>query len=67
MRHDPIEDDPEYASLFREVDAAIEAKFGTDLVLGRCHSIWAFQAELLAARGIEWLSPSELNPGVLFD
>jgi hypothetical protein len=35
---------------------------------GKCHRIWARIKELLRERhGIEWRSPRELNPWVIFD
>jgi hypothetical protein len=35
---------------------------------GLCHRIWARTKALLRERhGIEWRSPAEMNPGVIFD
>jgi hypothetical protein len=36
-------------------------------VLGVCHSYWARKKELLAKKGIEWKTPAEMNPNILFD
>lgn len=67
---DPIESDPLMAEKIR--DAAAEAKQAVELSgyvgRGSCHVIWKKQAEILAERhGITWFSPSEMNPGVIFD
>ncbi len=36
--------------------------------MGDCHSIWGLKQRLLRTKhGIEWQTPAELNPDVLFD
>lgn len=67
---DPIEADPLLAEKVRE--AADEANRAADAAgprrLGRCHFVWAMQKKILAEHhGITWLSPADMNPGVVFD
>jgi len=35
--------------------------------MGFCFAYWAEKRNALARRGIEWRSPSRMNPGVMFD
>lgn len=35
--------------------------------LGFCHAYWAELRDALAERGVEWRSPSEMNPHTLYD
>ena len=65
-RHDPIEDDPQFAGVFNEVGKQIEEEFPQKR-RGQCHSIWRRKKALLKTRGIDWLSPSEINPYHRFD
>jgi hypothetical protein len=41
--------------------------FLRDWPLGTCHLIWRRMKDKLAAKGITWYSPAEMNPGVHFD
>lgn len=62
--------DPKYRRLFKLVDDEIKEameKDGSYGKLGSCHSFWRMKKELLKTKGISWRSPSELNPGTLFD
>lgn len=68
-RHDPIEDDPRYKDIFREVDAELEEMFPPEsLLFGSCHMIWSKKKKILKERyGIDWKTPSEMNPWITFD
>jgi hypothetical protein len=35
--------------------------------LGTCHLMWRRMKDRLAAKGVTWYSPAELNPGCIFD
>ena len=39
----------------------------TSMDMGFCHSYWSAKRAALARRGIEWRSPSAMNPRVIFD
>lgn len=68
---DPIESDPQFASILKVVNKKVDEKLiaeGIERFLGICHFIWAEKQRILRDEyGIEWKSPAELNPGVLFD
>ena len=65
-RHDPLEDRPEHANLFAEVEQEVTARY-PERRRGRCHRVWRMKKALLLDRGLDWLSPSELNPFHRFD
>ncbi len=66
---DPIVDDPHTKEL---VEAAyVEAEHeltNRGRGLGHCHVVWAMTKRILREKhGIDWLSPREMNPWILFD
>ena len=69
--HDPIEDDPEIRPL---IDAATEeanealADHPRRGQLGFCHVLWATKKRILREKhGIEWRTPSEMDPLTFYD
>jgi hypothetical protein len=70
-RHDPIEDDPKYASIFRSIDDETTAALEKKQIypsLGYCHTFWVTKQKLLRKKyGLDWKSPSELNPATCYD
>lgn len=71
LYYDPVEDDPRYADIFKKIndevnEALVEhPKKGS---MGFVHVIWATKKRVLKQKyGIEWRSPAELNPQVMFD
>ena len=68
MKHDPIEDTEEYKKISDEVDKKIKEKIGDEVYMGYCHLYWATKKEILKNDyNIDWKSPSELNPHIIFD
>jgi hypothetical protein len=72
MQDDPIEKDPKLGPLVekaaREAEAELEAEGWLKHVMGYCHAFWPTQKRILREKyGIEWRTPSEMNPDVLFD
>ncbi len=68
LKYDPIEDTPEFLKIEDELEALIEAKIGKNRFLGFCFFYWSAKKEILKEKyGIDWKSPSELNPHVMFD
>jgi hypothetical protein len=62
--------DPKYEKVIKEVEAEVEQQMKADGTYGRfgsVHSFWHLKKDKLKARGIEWRSPSELNPYVNYD
>jgi hypothetical protein len=81
-RFDPIDTDDEYRWLIEKVNeealnAALEEYNATfpghnltrdDHGMGFCHSVWRHKKRILKdSYGIEWSSPSELNPHIWYD
>ena len=65
---DPIENDPKYKEILASVDMEIELELGESRPLGYCHLFWSMKKQILKDRyGIDWKSPSELNPHIDFD
>ncbi len=69
LKHDPQEDDP---LLMARIDAAL-AEAEQNLAhlprtRGFCHPLWAEMKRILREKhGIDWKSPGDMNPEVLFD
>ncbi len=61
LRSDPIEADPTFADTFQEVDAELQTRYPKRR-RGQCHARWRTKRALLKERGIDWLSPHDLNP-----
>lgn len=66
LKHDPVEASEAYLAVIDEVEEKI-AKNRTMKGLGSCHEIWHLKFVYLMEKGIEWQSPSMLNPHVMFD
>ena len=68
IKHDPVEDTPEYQAVKDEVEAKILALIGPSRGMGYCHLYWATKRKILREDyGIEWRSPAVLNPRIKFD
>ena len=68
LKYDPIEDSPEYLAIKDELDALIKEQIGEKRHIGYCHLYWMTKKRILKERyGIDWSSPSQLNPRVYFD
>jgi Kunitz/Bovine pancreatic trypsin inhibitor domain len=71
LNYDPMEDDPRYAGIFKTIDAEVKESLAADPRYGRrgsVHIYWDTKQRLLKQKyGIDWRSPGELNPQVIFD
>ncbi len=66
--HDPIEDEEPTGSLIRRVRDRADAEVDPETGFGRCHAVWGRTKEILKQEyGIEWYSPAEMNPDIIFD
>lgn len=68
--NDPIEDDPRYWEIMQQVDEEVANTHNPErkMYMGYCHVFWGEKQKLLKKRyGIKWLSPADLNPGVMYD
>ena len=66
LKNDPVEMSQAYLDVIDEVEAQIERE-RTMHGMGSCFEVWAIKQRLLAERGIEWKTPHDLNPRVMFD
>jgi len=72
LKHDPQEDNPEKGPIIKKA-----AKKATQLIYkkhglryyrrGIEFEIWAEQKRILKEEGIDWKTPKEMNPKVIFD
>lgn len=68
IRHDPIENTEEYKKIEKELHEKIVAVIGKGGYMGYCHRYWSVKRRILREDyAIEWKSPAQLNPGVMFD
>lgn len=68
MLRDSIESTQAYIEAMRHIKPILDDEFPKDdVVMGTCHRYWARKKELLKQRGIDWKSPSEMNPDIIFD
>jgi hypothetical protein len=64
---DPISDDPTYTWAIKEAGRRASEEIGYKQ-MGDCHRIWRRQKQILKEEfGIEWFTPSEMNPQIIFD
>ena len=71
LSHDPVESDPRHAEVFARIDGEVDALLADHPQRGAegfCHVWWKTKKRLLEERyGIDWRSPAEMNPHVIFD
>ncbi len=69
IKHDPQELLPENKEKFEAVDKIIAEKYKDFMYYrGACHVIWRERKRLLKELyNIDWKTPEELNPFVIFD
>jgi hypothetical protein len=71
LAHDPVEDDPRYAAIFKGIDAEVAALLADHPQrgsMGFVNIVWETKQRLLKSKyGIDWHTPAELNPQVIFD
>ena len=67
--NDPVELTPEYLAIQDELEAELrELLKDCPRGLGFCHIYWSAKKRLLKEKyGIDWQSPAERNPMILFD
>ena len=65
---DPVERTREWEDVIYDVEKACDERLkGVPRGMGFCFEYWSVKREELAKRGIEWKSPSAMNPRVRFD
>lgn len=69
FKYDPQENNPKLRKFFEEADKeAIEICKDQKGRLGYCHIFWNTKKRILKEKyNIDWKTPSETNPGIIFD
>ena len=68
LKVDPVQATPEWDEVIYEVEKEVDEQLKDEpRCMGFCHSYWSAKRAALARRGIEWRSPSAMNPGIMFD
>ena len=68
IKEDPIEYSDEYLKIELELERLIRDEIGDGGYFGFCHEYWCTKKKILKNRfGIEWNSPVDLNPMLMFD
>lgn len=65
---DPVEYTEQWEKIIDEVEAHIGEELADEpRCMGFCFRYWALKKRILQEYGIEWRSPSQMNPHVMFD
>ena len=65
---DPVEKTEAYKQAMLQVQPILDREFrGRRRMFGMCHFYWRRKQELLRQYGVEWQSPAERCPWILFD
>jgi hypothetical protein len=68
LKVDPVQATPEWEEVIYDVEKELDEELKDEpRCMGFCHSYWSAKRAALARRGIEWRSPSAMNPRVMFD
>lgn len=68
LAYDPVEDSEAYLAVIDEVERRLYEELKDEpRHMGFCFRYWSAKRDLLKEYGIEWNSPSTMNPGVMFD
>lgn len=68
LKFDEIERSARWEEVIYEVDKAVARKMRrVQMRMGYCFEYWSAKKAVLARHGIEWRSPSSMNPTVMFD
>lgn len=69
LKRDPVEWSSAYEKVIDEVERLVDEELEDHpRGMGFCFAYWSAKKHILLDRfGIEWRSPSEMNPGVMFD
>ena len=67
-KFDLVELTYKYYSIEKELEELIEKEIGKGGYLGFCHLYWKTKKRILKEKyNIDWKSPAELNPHILYD
>lgn len=71
IKKDPIEDDAKFKAIIENVDKIVDKKLENHPWrngMGYCHAFWETKKQVLKEDyNINWRTPSEMNPDIMFD
>ncbi len=68
LRFDPVERTAEWEANVYDADREAAEEMGDEeWRMGMCFAYWSVRKAAFARRGIEWHTPGEMNPAVMFD
>ena len=68
LKFDPIQRTPMWEENYCRWEQECDKRLGdTPRCMGFCYEYWSTFAAVLAEEGVEWKSPSQMNPRVMFD
>lgn len=68
LKVDPVQAGQEWEEVIYKVEKEVDEQLKDEpRGMGFCHSYWSAKRAALERRGIEWRSPSVMNPRVMFD
>ena len=68
LKTDPVQATAEWEDVIHDVEKEVDEQLKDEpRGMGFCFSYWSAKRAALARRGIEWRSPSAMNPRVMFD
>ena len=68
LKVDPVQATKKWEDVINEVEKEVDEELKYEpRGMGFCFSYWSAKRTALARRGIEWRSPSAMNPRVMFD
>jgi hypothetical protein len=68
LKVDPVQATKEWENVIYEVEKEVDEQLKDEpRGMGFCFAYWSAKRAALARRGIQWRSPSAMNPGVMFD
>lgn len=69
MKIDKNEKKSKYKKQFETVDKIVAEEFKNEInTIGICHAMWSRKKQLLKIMyDIDWQTPAELNPEIIFD
>jgi hypothetical protein len=71
IQRDPLEEDPAYAEILMAAEEQAERELADHPMnggIGFCHVFWDTKRMILKQKfGLDWRTPAELNPSIIFD
>ena len=68
LKYDPVQLSPQWEENIYEIERECDARLKGEMRgMGFCYAYWSAKRAVAAEYGIDWVSPSGMNPGVMFD